>query len=154
MPRTVSTVPACLKALVATARRANPGAAVIDGQPEMHQVDADDILCIGFTGEPGEAAVESTRSQQQGTADPDRETYTVTCLAASWRGHDTDPEVVRDCAYDLINALAAELAVDPTLGGAVARTRLSTDQFAQAQTDRGATAVVRFTVAVEAFTGR
>jgi hypothetical protein len=153
MPRTVSTIPACLKALVAAATRANPGALVVDGQPAMHQ-DADDIICIGFTGDASEVAVESTRSQQQGTVDPDRESYAVTCLASSWKGREVDPEVVREAAYGFVNALAAELAVDPTLGGAVMRTRVSTDSLAQAQTEDGAVAVVRFVVAVDAFTGR
>lgn len=152
----VSTIPACLNALVAAATRAVqqiPGVMVVDGQPAMHQ-DADDIVCIAFTGSPGDAAVESTRAQQQATVRPDRESYTVTCLASSWRGAEVDPAAVRDGAYALVDALAAELATDPTLGNVVGRTRVSTESFAQAQTEGGAVAVVRFTVAVEAFTGR
>lgn len=147
---TVSTVPACLSALVAAARRALPGVQVVDGQPS-DDID-DDLLMVGFTGEPGEAAVTSTRAQQQGTPAPDRESYDVTCLAASWHGHHDDPVGVRVRAYELVNALAAELAADTTLGGTVGRSRISTDSFAQAQTERGATAVVRFVVHVEAFT--
>jgi hypothetical protein len=153
MLRAISTIPACLDALVAAATRALPNVMVVDGQPAIGQ-DADDIVLIGFTGEPGDTAVESTRSQQQGTTDPDRESYDITCLASSWAGSEDDPKVVRDRAYELVNGIAAELAAAPTLGGAVGRTRISTNAFAQGQTDRGAVAVVRFVVHVEAFTRR
>lgn len=147
---TVSTVPACLSALVAAAKRALPGVQVVDGQPNS-DID-DNLVMIGFTGEPGEQAVTSNRSQQQGTAAPDRESYDVTCLSAAWGGHDDKPEPVRNKAYSFVNAIAAELAQDGTLGGVVGRSRISADTFAQAQTEHGASAVVRFTVHVEAFT--
>lgn len=149
---TVSTVPACLSALVAATRRALPGVQVVDGQP-YEDIEAD-LIMIGFTGEPGEAAVTSNRSQPQGTPAPDRESYDVTCLASSWHGHQDDPDGVRRRAYELVNTVAYELAGDGTLGGTVGRSRISTDSFAQAQTERGATAVVRFVVHVEAFTRR
>jgi len=147
----ISTVPACLDALVALARRALPGVQVVDGQP----LDTDpDIVCIGFTGEPGEAGVEVTRTRQQASITPDRESYDITCLASSWRGHQVDPKVVRDRTYELVDRIAAELAADPTLGGVALTTRISTDALAQEQTTRGAVAVVRFTIHVEAFTRR
>lgn len=147
---TVSTVPACLAALVAATRRALPGVQVVDGQPSS-DID-DNLVMIGFTGEPGEQAVVSTRSQQQGTPSPDRESYDVTCLSAAWGGHDDKPEPVRNTAYGFVNAIAAELAQDGTLGGVIGRSRVSADSFAQAQTEHGASAVVRFVVHVEAFT--
>lgn len=163
MPQVISTVPACLKALVAAAKRAVPPrtinrqavpVTVVLGQPSRHQIDADDIICIAFTGEPAEAAVNSTRSQQQAATTPDRESYDVTCLASSWQGNDDDPEAVLDRTYEMVNALAAALAADTTLGGVAGRCRISTDALAQAQTERGACTVVRFTVHVEAFTRR
>jgi hypothetical protein len=152
MPPTVSTVPACLDVLVAAAGRALPGVQVVDGQP-YEDID-DDLVMIGFTGEPGEVAVAVNRSQQQAATAPDRESYDVTCLAAAWGGDGENPAPVRNRAYGFVNALAAELASDPTLGGVVGRSRISTDAFAQAQTTKGATAVVRFVVHIEAFTGR
>lgn len=148
---TVSTVPACLDALVAAAKRALPGVQVVDGQP-YDDID-DNLVMIAFTGDPGDQAVTVNRSQAVTTA-PDRESYDVTCLAAAWGGHETDPVPVRNTAYSFVNAIAAELAADTTLGGVVGRSRISTDAFAQAQTERGACAVVRFVVHVEAFTGR
>jgi hypothetical protein len=150
MPPTVSTVPACLDALLAAARRALPGVQVLDGQP-AEDIE-DDVILIGFTGEPGEQAVTSTRAVQQGSRAPDRESYDITSLAASWGGHETDPKAVRDRAYGFVNAIAAEIAQDQTLGRVVMTARISTEAFAQAQTERGATAVVRFVVHVEAFT--
>jgi hypothetical protein len=149
---TVSTVPACLDALVAAAKRALTGVQVVDGQP-YDDID-DDLVMIAFTGDPGDQAVTVNRSQQQPTTSPDRESYDVTCLAASWGGHETDPVPVRNKAYSFVNAIAAELAKDTTLGGVIGRSRISTDAFAQAQTERGACAVVRFVVHVDAFTGR
>lgn len=163
MQPTVSTIPACLKALTAAAERAIPPAqregrtvplAVVLGQPDRGQTGSDDIVCIAFTGEPGEAAVTSNREQEQGHTAPDRESYDVQCLSSSWRGQDdATAQEVLDRAYEMVNALAAELAADATLGGAVGRTWISTDALAQAQTERGAVATVRFTVHVEAFTG-
>ncbi|PZG53129.1 hypothetical protein C1I98_06115 [Spongiactinospora gelatinilytica] len=161
MEPTVSTVPACLRALVAAAERAVPPrvvrgrevpVTVVLGQPNVGQMDSDEMVLIAFTGEPGDAAVTSTRTQRQATPAPDRESYDVTCLATSWHGHDDEPLPVLDRTYEMVNALAAELAADGTLGGVVGRTRISTDQLVQVQTDHGATAVLRFTVHVEAFT--
>jgi hypothetical protein len=152
MALTVSTVPACLAALVAAATQAVPEVLVVDGQPAMHQ-DADDIVCIGFTGSPEDAVVESTRTQQQAAVTPDRESYAVTCLASCWRGAEVDAAAVREGAYALVDAIGGRLAADPTLGGVVGRSRVSAVSLAQAQTEGGAVAVVRFVVSVDAFTG-
>ncbi|GAB1823576.1 hypothetical protein [Herbidospora sp. RD11066] len=148
----ISTVPACLDALVAAARRAHPDADavdVVDGQPVKGTLD--DVICIGFTSEPGEAAVQSALSRTQMATTPDQEAYDVTCLASSWAGEQVDPVIVRDRAYALVNGLATYLAQDPTLGDVVARARISTEAFAQEQTTRGAVATVQFVVHVDAF---
>nr|PZN20116.1 MAG: hypothetical protein DIU75_13180 [Mycolicibacterium hassiacum] len=161
MQPTVSTIPAALRALVAAARRAIPPAVIRGrtvpvtvtlGQPTRGQVGADDIVCIAFTGEPGEAAVTSTRERQQAAAAPDRESYQVACLASSWRGRHDDAEPVLDRTFEMINAFAAELAADQTLGGVVMTCRLTTDETAIMQTEQGATVVTRFTLSIEAFT--
>ncbi|MEV4093790.1 hypothetical protein [Streptosporangium saharense] len=144
----MSTVPAVLEALVAAARRVLPDVQVVDGQP---LAASPDILCIGFTGEPGEPAVESTRTREQVTLDPDRESYEITCLAAVLRG-ETDTATVRALVYEMVNVLADELATDPTLGGVCGRTQITTEDLAQEQTTKGAQAVVRFVIAVDAWT--
>ncbi|MFD0885756.1 hypothetical protein ACFQ08_14490 [Streptosporangium algeriense] len=148
MPQTVSTIPAVLEALVAAATRALPDVQVVDGQPITASPD---ILCIGFTGEPGEPAVESTRTREQVTTDPERESYEITCLAAVLRG-ETDAAAVRVLAYEMVSVLAGELAGDPTLGGVCGRTQITTEALAQEQTTKGAQAVVRFVIAVDAWT--
>ncbi|RBQ21619.1 hypothetical protein DP939_02600 [Spongiactinospora rosea] len=161
MEPTISTVPACLRALVAAAERAVPPrivrgrevpVTVVLGQPNVGQMDSDEMVLIAFTGEPGDPGVTSNRTQPQGVTAPDRESYDVICLATSWHGHDDQPLPVLDRTYEMVNALAAELAADGTLGGVVGRTRISTDQLVQVQTEQGAVALLRFTVHVEAFT--
>lgn len=148
---TVSTVPACLDALVGFIRAALPEVQVVDGQP-VGDIEPD-VVCVGFTGNPGEASVEDTRTQEQLTFDPDHESYDIACVASSWLGHETDAQVVRNRVYGFVNVVAAEIAKDQTLGHVVMRARLSADQFAQAQSDRGAIATVHFTIHVDAMTG-
>ncbi|GAA3077840.1 hypothetical protein [Streptosporangium carneum] len=148
MPQTVSTVPAVLEALVAAARRVLPGVQVVDGQP----LAADqEIICVGFTGEPGETSVENVRTREQVTLDPDRESYEITCLVAVLRG-EADAAAVRARVYEMVSILAGELATDPTLGGVCGRTQLTTEDLAQEQTTKGAQAVVRFVITVDAWT--
>lgn len=151
MAATISTVPAVLDALVQRWTLALPGVQVSDGQP----LDlAADMVLVGFAGEAGELAVTSTRSRQQMSSAPDREQYEITCLVSSWKGRVRDAKAVRDRAYELIDAMADDLAAAPTLDGLVMRARLSTESFTQYQTTDGATAVVQVTVAVDAFTRR
>ncbi|WP_433225603.1 hypothetical protein [Actinomadura formosensis] len=146
----VSTVPAVLDALVARARAALPEVQVLDGGP--HRDTDPDVVAIGFTGDPGEAAVEDTRTREQLATSPDRERYEITSLASSWRGEEHDAKAVRDRVYEMLDALAAELERDQRLGGLVNRARLSSGAFAQEQTNKGAVATVRFVVSVDAFT--
>jgi len=149
MSHAVSTVPAVLDAIVAAVRAALPGVEVWDGQP-VKQTE-DDVICIAFTGEPDEAAVNSTISLEQMARDPARESYNITCLTSSWKG-EADPKAVRDRAYELVDGVATALATDQTLAGLVMRAMLSTQAFAQAQTDRGAVATVQFVIHVDAYT--
>jgi hypothetical protein len=149
MSAATSTVPACLDALVNAVRVALPGVQIIDGQPTT-QVEGD-VVCIGFTGQPGEAAVTSTLTREVYARSPDREQYDIACLASSWRG-DVDPKVVRDRAFELLDAVAGVLAADQTLSGAVLRARLSAEAIAPEQTSEGAVCTVGFTVHADAFT--
>lgn len=154
--RPVSTVPAAIDALTELARDALATAGldgspvqVVDGQPRTQTED--DVIAIGFTGDPGEASVESTRTTEQITTSPDREAYEIVCLASSWRG-DEDPKVTRDRVYEFINAINARLMADQTLGRMVTRCRLRSEALAQEQTDKGPVATVRFVVSVDAYT--
>lgn len=144
----VSTAPAVLDALVAGLTTAVPDVQVTDGQPI---VTADDVICVGFGGE-GEPAVESTRTREQLTLEPDRESYDITCLASSWTGA-TAVRPVRARAYELLEAVAAYLLANPRVGG-VLSARLSAERLIQEQTENGAAATVQFTVHVDAFVPR
>lgn len=148
----VSTVPAVLDELVARWRLALPEVQVLDGGP--HRDTEDDVICVGFQVPPGAPSVEDTRTRQQLASSPDREQYEITCLASSWRGEEHDAKAVRDRVYEMLDVLAAELERDPRLGGLVMRARLSAAALAQEQTNKGATATVRFVISVDAFAGR
>lgn len=143
-----STIPDVIDALVALVQAQVPDVQVVDGQPVTSETD---IVCIGFTGEPGEPAVESTRSLEQLTMEPDLESYAITCVASSLRG-DTDAKAVRDRAYEIVNSVASAIAADQTLGGMAGYARLSTESLTQQQTSKGAEALVQFVVSVDAFT--
>jgi hypothetical protein len=151
---TASTVPAFLDALMARLRDALPGVQVIDSHPGDRRDIADEVIIVGFTGTPGEAAVLDTRTIEQVTRDPDRESYDVTSIASVSTGDADDDAVkrVRERTYQLVDAVAELLAADQTLGGAVMAARVSADELAQAITDGGAYAAVRFTVHVDAYT--
>lgn len=144
----ISTVPAVLDALVARWRSALPGVQVSDGQPVTTE---NDLIAVGFHDVAGEPAVNSTRTREQLAAQPDRESYDVSCLASSFTGA-TEFKPVRDRVYELVDAAAADLAEDDTLGGLAMQARLTADDLIQEQTEQGAVATVRFTVHVDAYT--
>lgn len=148
-----STVPAVLDKLVALATSAlagPPAVQVLDGRP-VRDIDRE-AVSIGYTEDGDEAAVESTRDRAQASTSPDQERYEVKCCAWVWKGAETDAKAVRDRAYELVDLLNVALMADQTLGGLVLRARLATTGLEQDQSNQGATAVVRFVVAVHAFT--
>lgn len=146
----VSTVPACLEALIALATAACPTADVFDGDPPIVGDVKDDIIMIGWTGQPDEVAVEAS-GQAARFSGPDAETYDVQNVIESWAGAETDAKKVRDNAFALLNAIGGQLKLDSRLGGAVAFTQISVARVTQGQTDKGAVCQVQFTVHVEAF---
>lgn len=150
--RTTSTVPKVLTELVDCFTKSMPHVEVSDGQVLPPRDVEPLILCIGFSGDPGEPVVENTRTIAQMTTDPKRESYGITCLASSWRGNETDAQKVREEAYAILDGVSEELSKDHTLNGLVMMTRLHTDSFAQAQTNMGAVATVRFVIHVDAMT--
>jgi len=146
----VSTIPAVLDYLVAGIQAALPDLQVMDGQPIETEAD---VICIGFTGTPGEAAVVNTFSQRGLAREPDREAYEITSLASAWDGG-TDAKAVRDRVFALLGAIADFLNSDPMLGGLVMQARMSTEALAPEQTSKGATATVQFVIAIDAFANR
>jgi hypothetical protein len=147
---TVSTASAVLDSLVTRVAAALPEVRVLDGGPLRDFKD--DGLAIGYTPQFGDDVVSDTRTRDQMESSPDAERYDITNLAWSWHGSNTDQKAVRDRAYELVDAVAAELARDQTLGGLVMRAWVSSTALAQEQTNRGAVATVRFVISVYAFT--
>lgn len=150
----VSTTPRVLKELIDRSRRVLPDVQICDGQPVPPEDAAPDLICIGFTGQVGEPAVSTSQSRDQKTTSPERESYDITCLSSSWAGEQSDPEIVRNRCYELVNYLALEVAKDQTLGGKCGKARITTGDFAQEQTTKGAVATLRFVVHIDAFTSR
>lgn len=144
----ISTVPAVLDALAARWAAALPDVQVSDGQPVATE---NDLIAVGFNEVPGEPAVNSTRTREQLAAEPDRESYDVSCIASTFDGG-TEFKPIRDRVYELVNAAATDLAEDDSLGGLVMQARVTADDLIQEQTEAGAVATVRFTVHVDAFT--
>ena len=147
----ISSVPAVLDYLVRRWTQLLPDVYVNDGQPLDEPAD---LVLVGFTGEPGESILEPDYGIEDMAMSSDLETYTITNVASSWKGAERDPKVIRDAVYGWVDTLATDLSTDPTLGGLVLQARISTGRFAPWQTDQGATAVLVFTVAVKARTGR
>jgi hypothetical protein len=154
MPSIISTIPAVIDALVQnlTVVLTPCEVQVVDGQPVGDL--SPDIVCVGFSSIPGEPVVENTLTPAVMARTPDLEAYDITCLASSWKGAQTVAKVVRDRAFELVGAVSAELARDPTLGRVAMRSWLSAEHVAPEQTTEGATCTVRFVIHVEAFARR
>lgn len=145
-----STIPAAIDWLVAAFSAAVPDATVTDGQPINM---ADDLIMVAFTGEPGAPAVQVTRDRESMSGVPEREQYEITCMVSAWKGVMDDVKTVRDRAFELVDAMAAELRTDQTLGGIALSARLSVANIAAYFTTDGVSVDVQVTVEVDAFTG-
>jgi hypothetical protein len=150
--RHVSTIPSVLAEIVRIAEVSLENVAVSDGAPVPPMETTPDIVCIGFTGDPDDEAITTDRERNQLSNMPDMESYDITCLSSSWRGHEKSMSDVRQRAFDMIDILNAAFAADATLGGLAMRVRISSDAVIQDQTDKGAVCTVRFVIRVEAVT--
>lgn len=148
----LSTIPHVLSELLTRFTQRISDVKVTDGVPKPPEDIEPDLLCIGFTGEHGEPSVEDTRTSSEISRTPERESYDITCLASSWRGNNTDAELVRNSAFAIVDKVASELANDHTLGGLVLLARMRTSSLAQEQTNMGAVATIRFVIHIDAFT--
>ena len=145
----VSTVPAVLDYLVGALRQVLAGVEVFDGGPIT--VQETDTVCIGYAPE-GESAVENTLTPGGIASAPDLESYDIRCQVSAWRSGGT-PKDARDRAFELVDAIAREVARDQTLGGNAGQARFSTQSLEPTQSQQGAVATVWFTVSVKAYTG-
>lgn len=152
MPSWSTKLPEAMDALIAAYRTAPEltGVTVRDG-PSTSQATVMEVVSVGYTGDDGEKDAEAdTRVEGMGA---DRERITIRCVAAVLKGGNDIP-AARKRAYELLTAAGAAIGRDPRLGGTVMRARISGHTLQQHLTDRGAQAVIVFTVDCDAFTGR
>lgn len=152
MAATVSTVPAVIDELVSRFSQAVTGAQVCDALPR--DGDGEDYIFVGFAGVDDQQAATNSVTIEQLASAPAREQYTISCLISAWRGVQDDVKLVRDRAYELLDAMAGVLADDQTLGGLVMRATLTTASLDQYFTQGGVSVDIRAVISVDAFTRR
>ena len=147
-------VPVVVTALIDGLTAALPTVDVRDSWTDT--ADPGDFLMVGVE-DPDAVGYESSATAEQEWATignySREESGEVVCCALSWNG-DADPAAARAAAYGVVDAVAAWLKGDPTMGvTSVVNLRA---EFAgrhtlnQARTDVGAVALVTFTVSFKA----
>ena len=144
-----STVPAALAALVALCRSGLSETDVYDGPPVGG--DYPDWVGIGYDPGTSEVVTVTTDWSQLG-AQRHEERYDIACTLGSNSG-DLSMTDRRVRAYALLDAVAAALASDYTLGGAVRVAHISGHSLLQELDEQGLTAGIRFTVTAAARIG-
>lgn len=119
-------------------------AQVIDGPPTKYLKR--DVIAVGLTTE--DLAVETGKTDA-GLGNR-HEQADVNCLARSWSGNDDLP-ARRDHAFALVDAVAAVLAADPTVGGTVVRARVAGLVYSALRSGEGTGALIEFRVRFDAF---
>jgi hypothetical protein len=144
MEQTTSRVPALLEALTARFTTALPTWQVLDGPP-FSQVVEQLVLIVGHADYDGTAVTEAV-ARTQGMGHRYTETFQVRCILSAETG-DEDVKGPRDTCHAALAAIEAALQSDRGVGGVVDLANLGpARQWAQAQTEQGATAEVAFTV--------
>lgn len=148
-----SKLPAAIDALVGvfTTAEGLAGVTVRDGA-SVDQARVFEVVAVGYTGAEGENGAEGSVVTEGLGGSPDREQFTIRCMAAALDGG-TDLPAVRKRVYELFGAAGAAIAANRTLNGTVMRAMVSSHSLSQDQTDQGAQAVVVFTVVCDAYTG-
>lgn len=144
-----STVPAAIAALVTLCQTAVTDADVYDGPPTGG--DYLDWVGVGYDPSGGDAVTVSTDWASLGTQRHE-ENYDITCTLGSASG-DAVMTTRRARAYALLDAVAAGIAADYTLGGSVRIAHVTGHSLLQDLDEQGLTAGIRFTVNVAARIG-
>lgn len=143
-----SSIPGAIDALVAHAQAVVatvPGAAAYDGPRRTST--AQTYFAIGYAA--GSAEGGSTKLADLGLSQ-DAESYAISCQASTWAGNG-EFKPLRDQAFALVDALAARVAADPSLGDVVMSALVSETVDYRATVEAGKpTVVVPFTVQIEA----
>lgn len=128
------------------------GVTVWDG-PSTSQATVTEMVSVGYTGGEDETAAEAEVSPEGYGSNPDRERFTIRCVAAVLVGS-SDIAAARRRAYELVAGAGSAIARDRTLGSTVMRAVLGSHALSEPLTDRGAQAVVVFTVECDTYSGR
>lgn len=140
-----TSIPGAIANLV-TALKAAPTLAAVtiyDGPP-VKATGRKDYICVGYT--PDTDTIAFQRSWAAIGARRQEEDYEIPCSALVWSGG-TNMTVRRNLAFDLLDAVAAVLAADPTLGGVLRLAAINgPGSLGQTQTSAGAAADLRFVV--------
>ena len=146
-----STLPTVSTALVAALDGVLPAGTVRKG-PRVGPGSAEAVT-VRFQTEDTPTANGRFSAEGMGVA-PSREQYTIGCAATVRKGAG-DVDAATSRAFELLAAVGAALAADPTIGGAVLSARLGEWELSETQGAKtGATAVLLFDVDIDAFTAR
>lgn len=143
--------PAVLDALVARWKTVPALTGIVQDGPVPLNSAALEVLSVGDDGSDDGSSTEGRLLAEGMAVEPDREQFTVACLAAVLNGAN-NIQTARARAFEILSAASDELTTDITLGGIVLRANVQDVSLNQLQTGKGALAQVLFTVACDAFT--
>lgn len=123
---------------------------VFDG-PAISGNETPVMVWVGFVDTDDTSASTTTVTPEGMNPSTGRERIDVNCSIYSMRG-DTDISTARADAFSTLTECGKALASNPTLSNAVLTATVGQVNLEQFQTDRGARAVVSFTVEAEAYT--
>ena len=126
----------------------NPGLAkvmILQGPP-VADVDDSDVLAVGLSVE---SFVPAQGTERVGWGGQRHHSFDIRCFVQSWSG-DTEMEPRIERAFELFELCAADVRANPTLSGAVERAQVGLWRFRPAESRSGASALVEFTIRVNA----
>lgn len=146
-----STIPAAITALVEVATNAiadQPKFVVYDGPPRP--TTAQGYVAIGYMpSTTGERVVEATSAIRGLSVARNQESYDIAGQASFWQGAG-DISDVRETVFAVLDAIAAALEADKTMGRAVMQAVLSVTGYEPTVPSAGPTVTADFLVHIEA----
>lgn len=142
-----STYPAVKAALIA-AWDAAMTAAVINGP--VIGIWQEPVVTVGYQDDTTQTAADGVLSRQGMSPEPEREQYTINCAAAV-NYQTSDVLAAETVVFGLFAAAGQVLEVNPTLGGAMS-VRIDRYQLVESQAPPGVIVILKFGVAVDAYT--
>lgn len=148
-----SSVPDAVDGLVAVLKQADlDDCDVIDGLA-VGGSSRTAALTVGAGSDDDPTAVDGSSAREGLGGGRDREQYGIRCVLEVSNGSGDLP-ATRRRAYALMGTAGDALAANQTLNGAVLMASLGVHGFSQDQDERGAIAIIAFTVDIDAFSKR